>query len=155
MLHFIFKIDKICWNGFQEEPVLKLTGREAVEYFAKCHHIGKIQSIYFNIAETRHFRPYDLISVHKNKVRYLIAKWYEYLLILCWKLGFILFRLMVRLEYRKIIACRLWKLKKMIFFITISFFNLSLTWRFNKCVFDIQYWNCFVNDLPKACNTLY
>uniref|UniRef100_A0A8W8M9M4 AAA+ ATPase domain-containing protein n=1 Tax=Magallana gigas TaxID=29159 RepID=A0A8W8M9M4_MAGGI len=51
----------------QEEPVLKLTGREAVKYFAKCHHIGKIQSIYFNIAETRHFRPYDLISVHKNK----------------------------------------------------------------------------------------
>jgi hypothetical protein len=53
---------------FQEEPVLKLTGREAVEYFAKCHHIGKIQSIYFNHAENRHFRPYDLISVHKNKV---------------------------------------------------------------------------------------
>ncbi|XP_062587861.1 dynein heavy chain domain-containing protein 1-like, partial [Saccostrea cucullata] len=51
----------------QEEPVLKLTGREAVEYFAKCHHIGKIQSIYFNHAESRHFRPYDLISVHKNK----------------------------------------------------------------------------------------
>lgn len=103
MSHCIFKIDKICWNGFQEEPVLKLTGREAVEYFAKCHHIGKIQSIYFNIAETRHFRPYDLISVHKNKVRYLIAKWYEYvnyLLILCWKLGFIFFRLMVSLEYR-------------------------------------------------------
>ncbi|XP_056008158.1 dynein heavy chain domain-containing protein 1-like [Ostrea edulis] len=51
----------------QEEPVLKLTGRDAVEYFAKCHHIGKIQSIYFNHAESRHFRPYDLISVHKNK----------------------------------------------------------------------------------------
>lgn len=118
MLHCIFKIDKICWNGFQEEPVLKLTGREAVEYFAKCHHIGKIQSIYFNIAETRHFRPYDLISVHKNKVRYLIAKWYEYvkyLLILYWKLGFNLFRLMVSLEYRKVIACRLLKFKTFFF----------------------------------------
>ncbi|XP_078321880.1 dynein heavy chain domain-containing protein 1-like isoform X9 [Crassostrea virginica] len=51
----------------QEEPVLKLTGRDAVEYFAKCHHIGKIQSIYFNVADSRHFRPYDLVSVHKNK----------------------------------------------------------------------------------------
>ncbi|XP_069111192.1 dynein heavy chain domain-containing protein 1-like isoform X2 [Argopecten irradians] len=44
-----------------------MTGREAVEYFAKLHHIGKIQSIYFNKVENRHYRPYDLRSVAKNK----------------------------------------------------------------------------------------
>jgi len=45
-----------------------MTGREAVEYFAKLHHIGKIKSIYFNRVENRHYRPYDLRSVVKNKV---------------------------------------------------------------------------------------
>ncbi|XP_069114266.1 dynein heavy chain domain-containing protein 1-like [Argopecten irradians] len=51
----------------QEEKVIDMTGREAVEYFAKLHHIGKIQSIYFNKVENRHYRPYDLRSVAKNK----------------------------------------------------------------------------------------
>jgi hypothetical protein len=45
-----------------------MTGRQAVEYFAKLHHIGKIESIHFNIVPNRHYNPYDLISVHKNKV---------------------------------------------------------------------------------------
>ncbi|XP_052095798.1 dynein heavy chain domain-containing protein 1-like isoform X11 [Mytilus californianus] len=52
----------------EEEKVLVMTGREAVEYFAKLHHIGKIESIHFNIVPHRHYNPYDLISVQKNKV---------------------------------------------------------------------------------------
>lgn len=52
----------------QDEKVPDMTGREAVEYFAKLHHLGKIQSIYFNIVESRHFRPYELRSCPKNKV---------------------------------------------------------------------------------------
>lgn len=65
-----FNFSDFVFFIIKEEPVLKLTGRDAVEYFAKCHHIGKIQSIYFNVADSRHFRPYDLVSVHKNKVSY-------------------------------------------------------------------------------------
>ena len=53
---------------YQEEKVPAMTGRQAVEYFAKLHHIGKIESIHFNIVANRHYNPYDLISVHKNKV---------------------------------------------------------------------------------------
>ncbi|KAK6166840.1 hypothetical protein SNE40_023452 [Patella caerulea] len=50
-----------------QEEVPVMTGREAVEYFAKCHHIGKIESIYFNLAPSRYYRPYDLISCPQNK----------------------------------------------------------------------------------------
>lgn len=46
-----------------------MTGREAVQYFAGCHHVGKIKALYFNQAPNRHYRPYDLIEVPKNKVR--------------------------------------------------------------------------------------
>ncbi|XP_076466624.1 dynein heavy chain domain-containing protein 1-like isoform X2 [Babylonia areolata] len=44
-----------------------MTGREAVQYFASCNHNGKIKSLYFNQALSRHFTPYDLISVPKAK----------------------------------------------------------------------------------------
>ncbi|KAJ8313858.1 hypothetical protein KUTeg_008419 [Tegillarca granosa] len=54
-------------RSIQEEQVPVMTGREAVEYFAKLHHIGKIKSIYFNMVPHRHYRPYDLISTQKNK----------------------------------------------------------------------------------------
>ncbi|XP_060599368.1 dynein heavy chain domain-containing protein 1-like [Ruditapes philippinarum] len=52
----------------EEEKVPKMTGREAVAYFVKCHHMGEIKSLFFNYAPSRHFTPYDLICVHKNKV---------------------------------------------------------------------------------------
>ncbi|XP_035825634.1 dynein heavy chain domain-containing protein 1 [Aplysia californica] len=51
-----------------QEEVPVMTGREAVQFFAGCHHTGKIKSLYLNIAPNRHYRPYDLISVPKNKV---------------------------------------------------------------------------------------
>lgn len=53
---------------FQEEKLPKMTGREAVAYFVKSHHMGEIKSLFFNYAPSRHFAPYDLICVHKNKV---------------------------------------------------------------------------------------
>ncbi|XP_070211333.1 dynein heavy chain domain-containing protein 1-like isoform X3 [Littorina saxatilis] len=45
-----------------------MTGREAVQYFAGCNHNGKIKSFYFNLSQSRHFAPYDIISVPKAKV---------------------------------------------------------------------------------------
>ena len=45
-----------------------MTGREAVQFFASCNHNGKIKSLYFNQSPSRHFAPYDLISVPKAKV---------------------------------------------------------------------------------------
>ena len=53
-----------------QEPVQPLSGRDAVEYFSKCYHAGKIKFMYFNIAKNRRYRPYDLVEVPKNKVRY-------------------------------------------------------------------------------------
>ncbi|ESP00380.1 hypothetical protein LOTGIDRAFT_173233 [Lottia gigantea] len=50
-----------------QEEIPVMTGREAVIYFAKCHHIGKIESIYFNLAPSRYYRPYELISCPQNK----------------------------------------------------------------------------------------
>ena len=47
-----------------------LSGREAVEYFAKCYHQGKIGCMYFNFASSRHYKPYHLIQVKKNKVTF-------------------------------------------------------------------------------------
>jgi len=46
-----------------------MCGREAVEYFAKCLHIGKIRSMFFNVAAGRHYQPYTLIEEPKDKVR--------------------------------------------------------------------------------------
>ncbi|XP_048242736.1 dynein heavy chain domain-containing protein 1-like [Haliotis rufescens] len=54
-------------QSIQEEYIPTMNGREAVEYFARCHHIGQIKSIHFNLSPSRHYRPYDLISVQKNK----------------------------------------------------------------------------------------
>ena len=53
-----------------QEEVPVMTGREAVQFFASCHHTRKIKSLYLNIAPNRHYQPYDLISVPKNKVSY-------------------------------------------------------------------------------------
>ncbi|XP_074658718.1 dynein heavy chain domain-containing protein 1-like, partial [Tubulanus polymorphus] len=44
------------------------TGREAVEYFMKCFHTGRIEFAYFNIAANRrHYTPYELIETSKQK----------------------------------------------------------------------------------------
>lgn len=51
-----------------EEVSTPMNGREAVEHFAKCHHLGKIQFMYFNLAPNRHFRPYDVVEISKDKV---------------------------------------------------------------------------------------
>ncbi|XP_064648692.1 dynein axonemal heavy chain 6-like isoform X2 [Lineus longissimus] len=46
-----------------------MTGREAVEYFTRCYHTGKIRFMYFNIAPNRHYCPYDLCSTQKHKAK--------------------------------------------------------------------------------------
>nr|KAG5709417.1 hypothetical protein BaRGS_029266 [Batillaria attramentaria] len=51
----------------KKEPPL-MNGREAVRYFARCKHTGEIKSIHFNLAPSRHFAPYKLISVAEDKV---------------------------------------------------------------------------------------
>ncbi|XP_025095393.1 dynein heavy chain domain-containing protein 1-like isoform X2 [Pomacea canaliculata] len=51
-----------------KEEVPVMNGREAVQFFAGCNHIGKIKSLFFNLSPSRHFAPYDLISVPKAKV---------------------------------------------------------------------------------------
>ena len=56
-------------NLLQELPAAPMNGREAVEFFSKCYHTGKIDFMYFNIAPNRHFSPYDLIAVPKNQVK--------------------------------------------------------------------------------------
>lgn len=43
-------------------------GREAVAYFAECFHLGKVESMFFNVAPGRHYEPYTLIEVSSDKV---------------------------------------------------------------------------------------
>ncbi|CAE1318738.1 DNAH [Acanthosepion pharaonis] len=50
------------------EPLLVLSGREAVEYYIKCQFLQKVEHLYFNLAPSHHFRPYHLVSVPKDKV---------------------------------------------------------------------------------------
>ncbi|KAH9510306.1 Dynein heavy chain domain-containing protein 1 [Bulinus truncatus] len=50
-----------------KDVILEMNGREAVQYFACSNHMGKVKSIYLNLAPSRHYRPYDLISVPKSK----------------------------------------------------------------------------------------
>ncbi|GFO14607.1 dynein heavy chain domain-containing protein 1-like, partial [Plakobranchus ocellatus] len=50
-----------------QDEVPVMTGREAVQFFAGCHHIGKIKSLYLNLALCRHYSPYNLITVPRNK----------------------------------------------------------------------------------------
>ena len=45
-----------------------MCGRDAVEYFAKCLHMGKIESMFFNVGPGRHYQPYKLTQVPKEKV---------------------------------------------------------------------------------------
>ncbi|XP_077782912.1 dynein heavy chain domain-containing protein 1 isoform X3 [Podarcis muralis] len=45
-----------------------VTSLEAAELFARKRHLGKISFIYFNVAQNRHFRPYDLVAVPKRLV---------------------------------------------------------------------------------------
>lgn len=52
----------------QAETEISMSGREAVEYFAKCHHMGTIESMYFNFAASRHYQPYAIVEVQKDKV---------------------------------------------------------------------------------------
>ena len=42
-----------------------------MEYFAECRHIGRIQSMLFNVAPGRHYQPYTLIEVPDDKVSLL------------------------------------------------------------------------------------
>ncbi|KAK7008742.1 dynein heavy chain domain-containing protein 1, partial [Biomphalaria glabrata] len=51
-----------------QDVVLEMNGREAVQFFAASYHMGKVKSIYLNLAPNRHYRPYDLISVPKSKI---------------------------------------------------------------------------------------
>ena len=51
-----------------------MNGREAVEYFSKCYHTGKIKFMYFNIAPSVRYRPYDLVDVVKEKVNVISSK---------------------------------------------------------------------------------
>ncbi|XP_052798483.1 dynein heavy chain domain-containing protein 1-like isoform X5 [Mya arenaria] len=53
----------------EDEEVPNMTGRDAVAYFVKCHHLGNVRSLFFNFAPSRYFKPYDLVCVHKNDVQ--------------------------------------------------------------------------------------
>ena len=53
-----------------QPPVPRMTGRDAVEFFTRAYHTGKIKYMYFNIVHSRCYRPYDLIAVPKYKVSY-------------------------------------------------------------------------------------
>lgn len=55
-----------------QEDIPFMSGREAVQFFASCHHLGKIKSLFLNIAPNRHYRPYDLVTVPKTKVKRVI-----------------------------------------------------------------------------------
>ncbi|XP_077979356.1 dynein heavy chain domain-containing protein 1-like [Glandiceps talaboti] len=48
-----------------EQP--PMTGKEVVELFGKGRHLGQVKFVYLNKAPSRHFRPYDLITVPKHK----------------------------------------------------------------------------------------
>jgi hypothetical protein len=52
----------------QDVILVPMTGREAVEHFAKCHHLGKIESMHFNVAPNRYYSPYTLVEVPADKV---------------------------------------------------------------------------------------
>lgn len=65
-------------NGQQEReksqaeealPLVPMNGRDAVKYFVKLYHLGKVKHMYFNLAQNRHFRPYDLVAVAKHKLK--------------------------------------------------------------------------------------
>ncbi|CAI9742248.1 Hypothetical predicted protein [Octopus vulgaris] len=45
-----------------------MSGREAVEYYTKCNYSRSQEHLYFNLAPSRHYRPYDLIPVQKYNV---------------------------------------------------------------------------------------
>jgi len=61
-----------------------MTGREAVVYFVKCHHLGTIKSLFFNYTPSRYFAPYDLLCVHKNHVSSILMGFLtSILLVLC------------------------------------------------------------------------
>ncbi|XP_019630284.1 PREDICTED: dynein heavy chain domain-containing protein 1-like [Branchiostoma belcheri] len=45
-----------------------LTGREAAEMFVKGKHLGKVEFVYLNLTPNRHYRPYDLVVVPKQKI---------------------------------------------------------------------------------------
>jgi len=51
----------------KDEP-LPMHGREAVEYFTKEMQKGNVDSMYFNYAVKRHFRPYDVTQVDRIQV---------------------------------------------------------------------------------------
>ncbi|KAK2146294.1 hypothetical protein LSH36_618g01069, partial [Paralvinella palmiformis] len=44
----------------QVHPVTPMSGREAVQYFTECYHLGKIKFLYFNIAPNIRYKPYHL-----------------------------------------------------------------------------------------------
>ncbi|XP_066302846.1 dynein heavy chain domain-containing protein 1-like [Branchiostoma lanceolatum] len=44
-----------------------MTGREAAEMFVKGKHLGRVEFVYLNLTPNRHFRPYDLVVVPKQK----------------------------------------------------------------------------------------
>ena len=54
---------------FKKEKALNLTGREMIFHLLKNTHLANAITFYLNLAETRHFRPYDLITVTRSHVR--------------------------------------------------------------------------------------
>ncbi|XP_035689699.1 dynein heavy chain domain-containing protein 1-like [Branchiostoma floridae] len=45
-----------------------MTGREAAEMFVKGKHLGRVEFVYLNLTPNRHYRPYDLVVVPKQKI---------------------------------------------------------------------------------------
>jgi len=72
VISYLYRVLQKYFCGFQDEVVPTMTGREAVAYFVKAHHLGNIRSLFFNYAPSRHYSPYDLACVHKNHVSVII-----------------------------------------------------------------------------------
>ena len=45
-----------------------------VFYLLESTHLGNVASFYLNIVQNKHFRPYDLITVPKTQVKFILVQ---------------------------------------------------------------------------------
>ncbi len=61
-----------------EEKCLNMTGKEIVFYLLESTHLGNAVSFYLNMVKAKEFRPYDLITVPKSQVFFLMRKFKKF-----------------------------------------------------------------------------
>jgi len=59
------------WQDLEKGP---MTAREAVAYFARLYHLGRVKHMYFNIVKQQRYNPYELIAVSRQMVGTWILK---------------------------------------------------------------------------------